>query len=99
MTLAEDALMIANPPAGFGMWALKHWRLFLELAGVAALGVLLLLAKMDASHWHAQSARYEQLWHDEQHARSIEQHDVRLKRAEAAAADAQNVNRVQAARL
>ena len=68
------------------------------LAGLAAalvLAVLLVAAKIDARHWHKQSAHYEQLYRGGEAALAGTIANVRAAAAQAQAADRASVDRVE----
>jgi hypothetical protein len=68
---------------------LANWKFFAGLAIIAALGVMLLLAKGDARHWR-KTAQNEKMAHE------LTVSGYRKAAAEAKAADLENVARVQA---
>ena len=69
------------------------------IAGIAAslaLGLMLLIQKVETSHWKKQSASFEQLYHQDQAAFAATVADYRAAATQARAADEANVRRVAA---
>ena len=68
------------------------------IAGIAvglALGILLLVQKIETGHWRKQAASFEQLYHEDQAAFAATVANYRAAAAQARAADQANANRVE----
>ena len=69
------------------------------VAGIAislALAILLVVQKVETGHWKKQSARFEQLYHEQQSALSTTVSNYRAAAEQASAADHANAERVEA---
>jgi len=75
---------------------LLNWQGIAGIAATVALGLLLVIQKVETGHWKKQSVSFEQLYRQDQAALATTVTNYRAAAAEAAASDQANLRRVTA---